>query len=279
MKNSLMRRYRPQMILFLIIVIEAVIMLGLVQYRGYVVKKQAEDEAAAAEAQTTQSQSEEEPASGESEELTTLANPQRDKNAADNAYAEDDVRIVCLDPALGGYAKGNTSETDSAMSESEYNLEFAELLKEELNSKGVVVYMTREENKHVEEEERTDLANNAYADLMITLTRDSYDGSDNKSGVTAWVHHKRPKTSDAAADKILKALKAEGAKINTVDAGTAESTSEDYYTNENCIGPSLVLGMGSVLNESDITDYEENKETYAKAAAAAIVAWMEDQGL
>lgn len=37
--------------------------------------------------------------------------------------------------------------------------------------------------------------------------------------------------------------------------------------------------MGSVLNESDITDYEENKEEYAKAVADAIVAWMDAQGL
>ena len=55
--------------------------------------------------------------------------------------------------------------------------------------------------------------------------------------------------------------------------------SEDYSINKNCIGPSLVLGMGSVLNESDITDYEENKEEYAKAVADAIVAWMDAQGL
>ncbi|CDE52579.1 unknown [Roseburia sp. CAG:303] len=44
MKNSLMRKYRPQMILFLIIVIETGIFTGLVQYRNYIQKKQAEDE-------------------------------------------------------------------------------------------------------------------------------------------------------------------------------------------------------------------------------------------
>lgn len=282
MKNSMMKRYKPQMILFLIIIIEAIIMLGLIQHRNYIEKKQAEEASRTAETNASQ-----ENASGENEgetgeELTTLALadiPERSADDSADANEQDGVRIVCIDAALGGYAKGNTSDTDSGMSESEYNLEFAQLMKQKLNEKGILVYMTREDNDAVDEEDRTDLANNVYADLMITLTRDSYDGTDQKSGVTAWVHHKRPQSSDDAANLILEALEDAGARVNTVDAGTAESTADDYYTNENCIGPSLVLGMGSVKNENDITDYEENKEIYAEAVAQAIVDWMEDQGL
>lgn len=282
MSNSLMKKYRPQMILFLIIVIEALIMIGLVQHRNYIVKKQ-EEEAASAQGTTPPApaqQNETTDGGPKQEELTTLANvPVRDKNTPENAYAKDGVRIVCLDPALGGYEKGNTSQTPAGMTESEYNLEFAKMIKNELNSQNVVVYMTREENKYVEDTERSALANNVYADLMVTLTRNSYNGVDERSGMTVWVHRKRPKTSDAAARLILHELEAAGAEINTVDAGTAKSTEEDYYTNSQCIGPSLVLGMGSVLNRSDIRDYEENKEAYAKAVAQAIVQWLDNQGL
>jgi len=278
-----MKKYRPQMILLLIIVIEALIMIGLVQYRSYIVKKQ-EEEAASVQTQNPPASGQQNGSTGDAqpapEELTTLADiPARDKNAAENAYAKDGVRIVCLDPALGGYEKGNSSETAAGMTESEYNLEFAQMIKNELNSRNVVVYMTREENKYVDDTERSDLANNVYADLMVTLTRNSYNGIDERSGMTAWVHHKRPKTSDAAARLILHELEAAGAEINSVDAGTAKSTEEDYYTNSQCIGPSLVLGMGSVLNRSDIRDYEENKEVYARAVAQAIVQWLENQGL
>lgn len=284
MSNSLMKKYRPQMILLLIIVIEALIMIGLVQYRSYIVRKQEEEAANPqtphSSASTQENQTPDSAGQPVPEEITTLDKiPVRDKNAAENAYAKDGVRIVCLDPALGGYEKGNTSETPAAMTESEYNLEFAQLIKKELNSQKVVVYMTREENKYVEDTKRSDLANNVYADLMVTLTRDSYNGIDERSGVTAWVHRKRPKTSDAVAKLILHELEAAGAQINAVDAGTAQSTEEDYYTNSQCIGPSLVLGMGSVLNGSDIKDYEENKEAYAKAVAGAIVQWLNNQGL
>lgn len=284
MSNSLMKKYRPQMILFFIIIIEALIMIGLVQYRSYIVKKQ-EEEAASPQtshsfASTQENHTTDSDEQAVPEEITTLDNiPVRDKNATENAYIKDGVRIVCLDPALGGYEKGNTSETPAAMTESEYNLEFAQLIKKELNSQNVVVYMTREENKYVKDTERSDLANNVYADLMVTLTRNSYNGIDERSGMTVWVHRKRPKTSDTAAKLILHELEAAGAEINTVDAGTAKSTEEDYYTNSQCIGPSLVLGMGSVLNRSDIKDYEENKEAYAKAVAKAIVQWMDNQGL
>lgn len=284
MSNSLMKKYRPQMILLLIIVVEALIMIGLIQYRSYIVKKQEEEatnsqtphsSSSMQENHTTDSAGQPVP-----EEITTLDNiPVRDKNAAENAYAKDGVRIVCLDPALGGYEKGNASQTPAAMTESEYNLEFAQLIKKELNNQNVVVYMTREENKYVEDTERSNLANNVYADLMVTLTRNSYNGIDERSGMTVWVHRKRPKTSDAAAKLILHELEVAGAEINAVDAGTAKSTEEDYYTNSQCIGPSLVLGMGSVLNRSDIRDYEENKEDYAKVVAKAIVQWMDNQGL
>lgn len=282
MSNSLIKKYRPQMILLLIIVIEALIMIGLVQHRNYIVKKQQEEANNGQNTTTTASAQENDTTDNEikNEEVTTLADiPPRDKSAGENAYAKDGVRIVCLDPALGGYEKGNTSKTAAGMTESEYNLEFAQLIKSELNSQNVVVYMTREENEYVEDTDRSELANNVYADIMVTLTRDSYNGIDDRSGITAWVHRKRPKTSDAAARLILRELENSGAEINTVDAGTAKSTDDDYYTNSQCIGPSLVLGMGSVLNNSDIKDYEENKEIYAKAVAQAIVNWMDNQGL
>ncbi len=268
------------MILFFIIVLEAMIMIGLVEYREYSTKKAEQESQQAAQEASAVQQVKDQVASGE--EMTTMAQSQiqkRDENASADACSEDGKRIVCLDPALGGYAKGNTSKTDSGMSESEYNLEFAKLIQQELTAQNVLVYMTREESVNLDDEERTDLANNVYADLMVTLNRESYNGKDSNSGISAWVHHKRPKTSDYAAQMILDALEDAGAKVNQVDAGTANSVSEDYPTNKECIGPSLVLGMGSVLNEDDITDYEKNKEVYAKAVAEAIVDWMDDQGL
>ena len=66
---------------------------------------------------------------------------------------------------------------EDSKTESQYNLEFAQLIKSELNNQGVVVYMTREDNKSVDDSDRTDLANNAYADLLVSLNRESYDGS------------------------------------------------------------------------------------------------------
>lgn len=134
MSNSLMKKYRPQMILLFIIVIEALIMIGLVQYRSYIVKKQ-EEEAANSQTQHSSATMQENHTTDSAgrpapEEITTLDNiPVRDKNAGENTYTKDGARIVCLDPALGGYEKGNTSETPAAMTESEYNLEFAELIK------------------------------------------------------------------------------------------------------------------------------------------------------
>ena len=65
------------------------------------------------------------------EELTTLEIPVRDKNAAKDAYKKDGIRIVCLDPAQGGYAKGNESEMEDSKTESQYKLEIAQQIKSE----------------------------------------------------------------------------------------------------------------------------------------------------
>lgn len=290
MKNSLMRKYRPQMILLIIIIIEAAIMIGLVQHRSYVIKKQEQQQQELIEQQQQQQQagtnpsdstSSEDTNSG-SEEVTTMNPneiPKRDDLENGNAHREDDLRIVCLDAGLGGYAEGDTAKVGSKLTESEYNLGFAQLIKKELNAEGVIVYMTREKDDYVKEDKRTDLANNVYADLMVTLVCDSYDGTKKTEGFSTWVHHNRPANSNQAASEILAELKDAGAVVNEVDAGTFESVNEDYYTNEGCVGPSLVLGMGSVLNNDVVEDYEKNREDYAKAVAKAIVSWLENQGL
>lgn len=278
MKNSLMKKYKTQMILFLVIVIEALILGGMGLHRIYMIKRTEEAESLAAEQASQNNVKVEENASaGNSEEETTL--PTRDADASENAYREDDVRIVCLDPALGGEETGDTAETGSKLTESEYNLEFALLVKEELESQDVQVYITRTEDVEVSDKDRTDLANNAYADLMVSITRDCYDGNVNNEGISAWIHHEGPVTANAAAKEILEYLEAADATVNVVDKGTTESTSEDYWVNKKCIGPSLMLGMGSVLNDDVIKDYDKNKEDYAKAVADGIVSWMENQGL
>ncbi len=280
MKNSLMRKYKTQMILFLVIIVETCILGGMGLHRLYMIKHTEKMEQLAAEEASKNNVKAEETSdtSGvKSEEETTL--PERDPDASDNAYKDDDVRIVCLDPALGGDETGKTAETGSKKTESEYNLEFAQLVKAELEAKDVQVYMTRNDDSDVSDSKRTDLANNAYADVMVSITRECYDGKISNEGMSAWIHHEGPMTANAVAEEILEYLEDADAKVNVVDKGTIHSVTEDYWVNEECIGPSLVLGMGSVENDDVVEDYDENKEIYAKAVASAIVRWMENQGL
>lgn len=278
MKNRLMKKYKTQMILFLVIVIEAFILGGMGLHRLYMIKKTENAEKLAAEQASQNNVKAEEGAEAElQEEQTTL--PERDPDAADNAYKTDDVRIVCLDPALGGTETGDTADVGSKMTESQYNLEFALLVKQELEKQDIQVYMTRTNDADVAKKDRTDLANNAYADLMVSITRDCKNDNQNNEGLSAWIHHSGSSMSNAAAKEILKYLENADAGVNAVKKGTNTSTSEDYWVNENCIGPSVVLGMGSVQNDDVVEDYDANKETYAKAVADAIVMWMENQGL
>jgi N-acetylmuramoyl-L-alanine amidase len=74
--------------------------------------------------------------------------------------------VVVIDPGHGGYDPGAVYGT---LYEKDINLGIALELKNHLENKGAIVYMTRTNDTHVELEERVDFANDLNADFFVSV--------------------------------------------------------------------------------------------------------------
>ncbi|MBU6409249.1 MAG: N-acetylmuramoyl-L-alanine amidase [Verrucomicrobia bacterium] len=82
---------------------------------------------------------------------------------------DDPVRTICLDPGHGGRDTGNRVHDGSWRNEKTYTLALALELRRQLRAAGFRVILTRNRDVYVPLPERPAMANNAGADLFISL--------------------------------------------------------------------------------------------------------------
>jgi N-acetylmuramoyl-L-alanine amidase len=87
------------------------------------------------------------------------------------APSPDYFDIVVLDPGHGGHDHGARGER--GLVEKDLVLDISLRAAEQLRSRGVSVLLTREEDRFVDLEERTQLANRAKADLFVSVHANS----------------------------------------------------------------------------------------------------------
>lgn len=192
-------------------------------------------------------------------------------------YLSDGERIVCIDPGHGGNDCGSSY---GSVYEKEQNLDLALALKSALEEKGILVYLTRDEDVWVDKSERVDLANNTHSDLLISLHRNEYADDTSVRGYEAWVNSSKPEDATSLAYLIMEKLEDSGISKNRgVKFGSQTSEEENYYINNHSVGPSVLMEMGFMSNYEDNQFYENNMEEYAGNMADAIEEWMDDQGL
>lgn len=83
-------------------------------------------------------------------------------------------KIVVIDPALGGFERGYTTEE---LIEKEINLQIAQKLKEKLDKTDIKAYYTRMDDANPEEQDRIKLANETRADMYIRIQMDADEDS------------------------------------------------------------------------------------------------------
>lgn len=81
------------------------------------------------------------------------------------------IKTIVVDPGHGGRDPGAVSV--GGMYEKDLNLKVSKYLKEELESKGFNVILTREQDKYLSLEERVDAAKESNADLFISVHANS----------------------------------------------------------------------------------------------------------
>lgn len=180
---------------------------------------------------------------------------------------EQDVLTVCLDPGHGGMDPGCDY---NGRIESEDNWALALAVKQEMESKGIEVIMTRNDNDtKVFLKDRVAIANASGADYFISLHRNKGDGY----GIETWMTASNDTTvTETLTNNVHNALVGVGVQRDRgVKTGTETGEGSDYYVIGNTTMPACLLEFGFINNEEDNRLFDANKQAYAQAITQAVL--------
>ncbi|MCX5646276.1 MAG: N-acetylmuramoyl-L-alanine amidase [Phycisphaerae bacterium] len=166
--------------------------------------------------------------------------------------------LVVIDAGHGGHDPGTIST--NGLREKGINLEVATRVAGLLQQRGVSVVMTRQDDRFIELEERSDIANRRNADLFVSIHSDS---NPNRSlqGFTVYVARTASPEAHRVAGEINQAMAATGAESH----GIREA---DYKVLVNTNGPAVLVELGYLSNTQDCARLRDG--TYQNRLAQAI---------
>lgn len=182
--------------------------------------------------------------------------------------------IVCIDAGHGGDESGASS---LGRIEKEDTLELALLVEKQLKKWGYDVVMTRRGDETLSPSERTKIANDANAEVLVSIHRNNFIEDNGTNGVEAWISYTIPANSKKLAELILSEIE----ETNTMDnrgvkIGSTTNEKEDYTINQKSNMSSLILEMGFMSNKKDNKLLKKNKVEYAEAIANGIIKYLEE---
>ena len=223
---------------------------------------------------------------GEAENTTDVSDTEASIDAVGGTVSEETTEatteepteavkeyIVCLDAGHGGL-HGATSPLDGRH-ESDDTLRLTLAIQQELEKYDhVTVIMTRTEDVHVENKARPQMANDAGADLFVSIHRNS-NTTGNKGGIEGWIDKNNPPESREVGEMILAAMEAVGVTANAgIKTGSWDEPDVNYTVIEYAKMPAVLLEVGYLNYAPDNKLFDENLDAYAKATAKAIFTWL-----
>ncbi|MCD7727713.1 MAG: N-acetylmuramoyl-L-alanine amidase [Ruminococcus sp.] len=194
-------------------------------------------------------------------------------NASSVADTDDgtlDVTIF-LNPGHGGEEDSGALSVDETRYEKDDNLTVGLLVRDELESRGITVIMSREDDTFVSLSDTAEMANESGADLFVSLHRNSADIG---YGVEAWVNWNAPKADTLLADNILSALNestiSENRGVGFGYIGYSYTAHVNYAVNNQTTMPSCLLELLFITDEDDNVLFDEYVEEYAVKIADGI---------
>lgn len=185
----------------------------------------------------------------------------------------NDTYTVCIDAGHGGSDVGAIGLDGSY--EKDHNLEIALKVRDALEKSGVSVVLTRADDSNTTLNYRSDVANEAKADLFVSLHRNSTANPNTTKGVEIWIHSSGSERSYAAADNILTSLEEVGITANRgVRIGTQGDSDDDYAVIRDTDMTSMIIEMGFMTSQEDLDYFNHNIDNYAKAISNGIVDWL-----
>lgn len=183
----------------------------------------------------------------------------------DDPEPDDHVLTVCIDPGHGGKDGGTNS---GSRLEKDDTLKLALQVASYFEEQNIKVVMTRSDDTYPDLSERCRIANNAKADYLVSIHRNSGNGY----GVETWISTSASKEEKDLADNIMSGLKDVGIQRDRgVKTGSQSNSTEDYIVNKNSNMPSCIIELGFINNSKDNQLYDNHLSDYAKAIGKAVL--------
>jgi len=194
-------------------------------------------------------------------------------------------KLICIDPGHGGADPGAIGHEDmeDEIYESDINLEVALILKKLLEASGARVIMTRESDIKIGKYDRVAVANNAEADLFVSIHNNSSDSS-STNGTTTYYCNKIKEDGSTEIDLY-------GFSSETIAAGVQQSLQPLLGTKDNGIVqypelavlnktymPAIVIEGAYLSNEGDfaLISKDDYVYKYAYGVASGLIIAMND---
>lgn len=195
-------------------------------------------------------------------------NPVRDEKP-DNNTGNNGQKVIVIDPGHGGDdpgAVGYNSAGKAVAYESHINLAIALLVGEKLEESGIKVVYTRNSDKYISLQERSELANSIGCDFFVSIHCNSIEkGSINGTQV---YYHPVSETGTELAKNIY------GNIVDMTNLAPKETQNGSHlYVIRTTVSPAVLVETAFISNESD-REYlmsKKGQETIAEAIYQGIM--------
>lgn len=179
-----------------------------------------------------------------------------------------DPKTICIDPGHGGSSSGATGEGGARLEKND-TLALSLLVRDEIQSRGYTVVMTRDGDSDISLEDRCNVANKSRASLFVSIHRNASTGSG--SGCEMWIHSSNPSDDRLLAENILDSLYSSGFDTSRgIHTGYREGAEKNYYVNRCSKMPSVLAEIGFITSEKDNKIFDEQLQELAKNIADGI---------
>ena len=176
---------------------------------------------------------------------------------------EQNRGVLFIDPGHGGVDSG--SDDDNGRYEKDDTLRLSIALSEELKERGFTVKMSRTEDVDVDRDVRSMMANDAEAQLFVSIHRNKASGGG--EGVEGFIPKNDNKESRLLGENLMHALATVGFTERTIRAGTLNDSNDDYEENKYVTMPAVLIEVGFLSSEKDNALFDNKIGDIAHAMA------------
>jgi len=182
---------------------------------------------------------------------------------------EPDQTIIVVDAGHGGYDKGTNS---GDVAEKDICLAVAKKIAWKLENAGIHVIMTREDDTKIGLNTRADIANEADADVFVSIHCNSYDKDSGVNGMECY-YSKNSDTGKGLAETIVKQFEDQDRVTNR---GTRTA---DYRVITRATMPAVLMEIGFITNYQERQNMidEEYQDFMAQRICNGLLEYCSDE--